>query len=70
MQVDGLQNYCMNSNCLVFQPEAGAPTALGDVIEPVSQPKGVKQSITIKIVKVRLKSTLYLSIEKYKNMML
>uniref|UniRef100_A0ACD5WMU6 Uncharacterized protein n=1 Tax=Avena sativa TaxID=4498 RepID=A0ACD5WMU6_AVESA len=49
---DGHQHVCINTECSIgFQPEAGAPIALGDVIEPVSQPKGAKQNITIKVIK-------------------
>ncbi|KQK15553.1 hypothetical protein BRADI_1g23650v3 [Brachypodium distachyon] len=50
---DGLQKTrCVNTNCAVdFQPEPGAAIALGDVIQPVSQPNGVKQNITIKVIK-------------------
>ncbi|XP_020183192.1 uncharacterized protein [Aegilops tauschii subsp. strangulata] len=43
---------CINTDCPVgFQPEAGAPFALGDIIDPVSQSSGIKQSITIKVIK-------------------
>ncbi|KAM0904954.1 hypothetical protein ACQ4PT_017681 [Festuca glaucescens] len=50
--VDGNKHFCINTNCLTgFQPEAGAPIALGDVIAPVSQPQGAKQTITIKVIK-------------------
>ncbi|KAM0844293.1 hypothetical protein ACQ4PT_057156 [Festuca glaucescens] len=50
---DGYQNtHCLNTACPGFQPEAGAAIFLGDVIEPVSQPNGVKQNITIKVLKV------------------
>jgi hypothetical protein len=53
MQADGNKHSCINTNCDIgFQPEAGAPIALGDVISPVSQPKGAKQTITIKVTKV------------------
>uniref|UniRef100_A0ACD5Z1Y7 Uncharacterized protein n=1 Tax=Avena sativa TaxID=4498 RepID=A0ACD5Z1Y7_AVESA len=49
---DGYQYACFNTNCSTgFQPEAGAPIALGDVIEPVSEPHGTKQNITIKVIK-------------------
>ncbi|XBI40194.1 hypothetical protein VPH35_124826 [Triticum aestivum] len=34
-----------------FQPEEGAPMTLRGVIETVSQPKGLKQTITIKVFK-------------------
>ncbi|KAI5009816.1 hypothetical protein ZWY2020_011953 [Hordeum vulgare] len=43
---------CINTNCPVgFQPEAGAPFVLGDIIDPVSQSSGIRQSLTIKIIK-------------------
>uniref|UniRef100_A0ACD5Z019 Uncharacterized protein n=1 Tax=Avena sativa TaxID=4498 RepID=A0ACD5Z019_AVESA len=50
---DGFQNsHCLNTRCPVgFQPEAGAAIVLGDIIEPVSQPNGIKQSVTIKVLK-------------------
>ena len=54
MQTDDFQNVCINTDCPGFEPEAGAPIVLGDAIEPVSQPKGVKQNITIKVIKVGL----------------
>jgi hypothetical protein len=41
---------CPNAGC-GFQPEKGAPIALGGVIGSVSEP-GLKRSITIKIIKV------------------
>ncbi|KAM0823967.1 hypothetical protein ACQ4PT_070516 [Festuca glaucescens] len=51
-EADGYKHACINTNCPTgFQPEAGAPIVLGDVIEPVSQPKGAKQTITIKVIK-------------------
>uniref|UniRef100_A0ACD5ZXH8 Uncharacterized protein n=1 Tax=Avena sativa TaxID=4498 RepID=A0ACD5ZXH8_AVESA len=52
METGGFQYACFNTNCSTgFQPEAGAPIALGDVIEPVSKPHGAKQNITIKVNK-------------------
>ncbi|XP_020176078.1 uncharacterized protein [Aegilops tauschii subsp. strangulata] len=50
---DGFQRaFCRNADCAVgFQPEEGAPMALGDVIQAVSQPGGPKQTITIKVIK-------------------
>ncbi|XBI12061.1 hypothetical protein VPH35_138986 [Triticum aestivum] len=48
---DGFQETgCPNAQC-GFQPEEGAPMTLGGVIETVSQPKGLKQTITIKVFK-------------------
>ncbi|CAM0909734.1 unnamed protein product [Alopecurus aequalis] len=49
---DGYQKTgCTNADCAGFQPEKDAPIAPGGVIESVTQPMGVKQSITIKIIK-------------------
>ncbi|KAI4970909.1 hypothetical protein ZWY2020_001823 [Hordeum vulgare] len=48
---DGFQETgCPNAQC-GFQPEEGAPMTLGGVIETVSQPKGLKTTITVKILK-------------------
>ncbi|XBI12060.1 hypothetical protein VPH35_138985 [Triticum aestivum] len=48
---DGLQETgCPNAQC-GFRPAEGAPMTLGGVIETVSQPKGLKQTITIIIFK-------------------
>jgi hypothetical protein len=57
-QTDGFQNSrCLNTNCPAgFQPEAGAAITLGDVIEPVSQPNGIKQTLNLKVIKVVTKS--------------
>jgi hypothetical protein len=53
VQTDGFQNsHCLNTKCPGFQPEAGAAIVLGDIIEPVSQPNGIKQTITLKVLKV------------------
>ena len=53
MQTDGFQTRCGNTKCAVgFQPEAGAALVLGDIIEPLSNPNGTKQTITIKLLKV------------------
>nr|XP_051208645.1 uncharacterized protein LOC127325853 [Lolium perenne] len=41
---------CPNTDC-GFQPEKGAPIALGGIIGTVSQLNGLKQTITIKIIK-------------------
>uniref|UniRef100_M8CT06 Neprosin PEP catalytic domain-containing protein n=1 Tax=Aegilops tauschii TaxID=37682 RepID=M8CT06_AEGTA len=49
---DGFQTRCGNTKCAVgFQPEAGAALVLGDIIEPLSNPNGTKQTITIKLLK-------------------
>ncbi|XP_044366881.1 uncharacterized protein [Triticum aestivum] len=50
---DGFQKTgCRNADCAVgFQPEKGAPIAPGGVIKPVSQPMGLRQTITVKIIK-------------------
>uniref|UniRef100_A0ACD5U9R7 Uncharacterized protein n=1 Tax=Avena sativa TaxID=4498 RepID=A0ACD5U9R7_AVESA len=42
---------CLDTNCPGLQPEAGASMVLGDIIEPVSQPNGIKQNITVKVLK-------------------
>ncbi|XP_051201714.1 protein neprosin-like [Lolium perenne] len=48
---DGYQKTgCPNAGC-GFQPENGAPIALGGVIGTFSQLNGLKQTITIKIIK-------------------
>ncbi|KAF7103249.1 hypothetical protein CFC21_104259 [Triticum aestivum] len=52
-ETDGFQKTrCHNTNCTVgFQPANGAPIGLGDVIQTLSQPKGLKQNITLKVIK-------------------
>jgi hypothetical protein len=47
-----LKTGCANAGCAGFQPEKGAPIAPGGVIQNVTQPMGLKQNITIKIIKV------------------
>lgn len=39
--------------CPGFKPETGASIVPGDIIDPVSQPNGAKQNITLKVLKVR-----------------
>lgn len=49
---DGFQETgCYNMKCPGFKPETGASIVPGDIIDPVSQPNGAKQNITLKVLK-------------------
>jgi hypothetical protein len=43
---------CMNLDCEGFRLVSGSPIFPGDIIQPVSDIKGVRQNITIKVFKV------------------
>ncbi|KAL6657588.1 hypothetical protein ACP70R_005368 [Stipagrostis hirtigluma subsp. patula] len=42
---------CYNTRCSGFESESGATVAPGAAIDNISQPKGAKQNLTIKVVK-------------------
>ncbi|RCV22779.1 hypothetical protein SETIT_4G247700v2 [Setaria italica] len=49
---DGFQSTgCLNMQCPGFQPEKGAAIAPGGVIDLVSDPKGAKPNLNLKIIK-------------------